>query len=181
MKGKTVVVTGGTSGIGKVAAEKLAEMGARLVLVARDRSRGEGTLARLREKAPGLAHTVHYADLTGRSPILPKSYLLILFAQTPAAEDPSGPRSSRMFSPTSSGCLQNRNTHPPRVMPKKEKPKIWRPRRPVKMAAQPLSRTCHGSVGQRIRLQQILTSWSTLYNAMRASFLRERYRQAATS
>ena len=64
MKGKTVVVTGGTSGIGEVAAEKLAEMGARIVLVARDRSRGEGTLARLREKAPGLAHTVHYADLT---------------------------------------------------------------------------------------------------------------------
>ena len=55
MKGKTVVVTGGTSGIGEVAAEKLAEMGARIVLVARDRSRGEGTLARLREKAPGLA------------------------------------------------------------------------------------------------------------------------------
>src|ERR1700682_6212459 len=39
-------------------------MGARIVLVARDRSRGEGTLARLREKAPGLAHAVHYADLT---------------------------------------------------------------------------------------------------------------------
>jgi NAD(P)-dependent dehydrogenase (short-subunit alcohol dehydrogenase family) len=64
MKEKTVVVTGGTSGIGGVAAKKLAEMGARIVLVARDRSRGEGTLARLREKAPGLAHTVHYADLT---------------------------------------------------------------------------------------------------------------------
>ncbi|MGA9215207.1 MAG: SDR family NAD(P)-dependent oxidoreductase, partial [Methylocella sp.] len=64
MKGKTVVVTGGTSGIGEVAAEKLAEMGARIVLVVRDRSRGEGTLARLREKAPSLAHTVHYADLT---------------------------------------------------------------------------------------------------------------------
>jgi retinol dehydrogenase 12 len=64
MKGKTVVVTGGTSGIGEVAVEKLAEMGARIVLVARDRSRGEGTLVRLREKAPGLTHTVHYADLT---------------------------------------------------------------------------------------------------------------------
>jgi short-subunit dehydrogenase len=50
MKEKTVVVTGGTSGIGEVAAEKLAEMGARIVLVARDRSRGEGTLARLRAK-----------------------------------------------------------------------------------------------------------------------------------
>jgi NAD(P)-dependent dehydrogenase (short-subunit alcohol dehydrogenase family) len=63
MKGKTVVITG-TSGIGEVAAEKLAEMGARIVLVARDKSRGEGTLARLRERTPDLAHAVHYADLT---------------------------------------------------------------------------------------------------------------------
>ena len=38
-------------------------MGARIVLIARDKSRGEVTLARLHEKAPDLAHTVHYADL----------------------------------------------------------------------------------------------------------------------
>ena len=31
MKGKTVVITGGTSGIGEVAAEALAQMGARIV------------------------------------------------------------------------------------------------------------------------------------------------------
>jgi NAD(P)-dependent dehydrogenase (short-subunit alcohol dehydrogenase family) len=47
MKGKTVVITGGTSGIGEIAAERLAQMGARIVLIARDRSRGEATLARL--------------------------------------------------------------------------------------------------------------------------------------
>jgi short-subunit dehydrogenase len=35
MKGKTVVVTGGTSGIGEVAAKVLAQMGAHIVLVAR--------------------------------------------------------------------------------------------------------------------------------------------------
>ncbi len=64
MKGKTVVITGGTSGIGEIAAEQLAQMGARIVLIARDKSRGEATLARLRERAPGLAHTVYYADLT---------------------------------------------------------------------------------------------------------------------
>ena len=40
MTGKTVVITGGTSGIGQVAAEALAGMGARIVLVARDRTRG---------------------------------------------------------------------------------------------------------------------------------------------
>jgi NAD(P)-dependent dehydrogenase (short-subunit alcohol dehydrogenase family) len=64
MKGKTVVITGATSGIGEAAAGKLAERGARIVLVARDKSRGEETLACLRKRAPGLAHTVHYADLT---------------------------------------------------------------------------------------------------------------------
>jgi len=64
MKGKTVVITGGTSGIGEVAALELAQMGARIVFVARDKSRAEATLARLRKRAPELAHTVHYADLT---------------------------------------------------------------------------------------------------------------------
>lgn len=64
MKGKTVVITGGTSGIGEVAAEKLAEMGARIVLIARSKSRATVTLARLKAKAPGVPHAVHYADLT---------------------------------------------------------------------------------------------------------------------
>jgi NAD(P)-dependent dehydrogenase (short-subunit alcohol dehydrogenase family) len=64
MKGKTVVITGGTSGIGEIAADRLAQMGARIVLIARSKSRGKVTLARLHEKAPDLAHTVHYADLT---------------------------------------------------------------------------------------------------------------------
>jgi NAD(P)-dependent dehydrogenase (short-subunit alcohol dehydrogenase family) len=62
--GKTVVITGATSGIGQVAAERLAAMGARLVVVARDRDRGERTLARLRECGPEAAHAVHYADLS---------------------------------------------------------------------------------------------------------------------
>lgn len=64
MHGKVVVITGATSGIGWVAAEKLARMGARLVLIARDRSRGEATLARLREAGPGISHTAHYANLS---------------------------------------------------------------------------------------------------------------------
>lgn len=64
MEGKTVVITGGTSGIGEVAAQTLATMGARIVLVARDQSRADATLARLRDSAPGVAHAVHFADLT---------------------------------------------------------------------------------------------------------------------
>lgn len=64
MTGKTVVITGGTSGIGQVAAEALAGMGARIVLVARDRARGDMTLARLRARGPGAEHAIHYADLS---------------------------------------------------------------------------------------------------------------------
>lgn len=64
MKGKTIVVTGATSGIGQVASEKLAAMGARIVFIARDRARGEATLSRLRECGPGLDHQIHFADLT---------------------------------------------------------------------------------------------------------------------
>ena len=65
MKGKVVVITGATSGIGQVAAEKLAAMGARIVQVARDRQRGEAAMQRLRELAPGASHAIHYADLAG--------------------------------------------------------------------------------------------------------------------
>ena len=64
MHGRVVVITGATSGIGQVAAEKLAAMGARLVLVARDRTRGEAALARLNTADPNARHTIHYADLS---------------------------------------------------------------------------------------------------------------------
>ena len=64
MHGKVVVISGGTSGIGEVAAERLAGLGARLVLVARDRARGEATLARLRAQGPGVGHVARYADLS---------------------------------------------------------------------------------------------------------------------
>jgi NAD(P)-dependent dehydrogenase (short-subunit alcohol dehydrogenase family) len=64
MQGKTVVITGATSGIGEVAALELAGNGARIVFIARDRNRGEATLAKLDAKTPGLSHKVHYADLS---------------------------------------------------------------------------------------------------------------------
>lgn len=64
MKGKVVVITGATSGVGQVAAEELAAQGARMVLVARDKARGAATLKRLRERAPDSMHSVHYADLS---------------------------------------------------------------------------------------------------------------------
>lgn len=64
LKGKVVVITGATSGIGQVAAERLAEMGARIVQIARDHGRGESALQRLRQRAPGVGHGIYYADLS---------------------------------------------------------------------------------------------------------------------
>lgn len=51
LKNKTVLVTGATSGIGLEACVKLAGMGADLVMVARDRARGEAAIARVVERA----------------------------------------------------------------------------------------------------------------------------------
>jgi NAD(P)-dependent dehydrogenase (short-subunit alcohol dehydrogenase family) len=62
MDGKTVVITGGTGGIGLVAARRLGELGARLVLVGSSRSRGAMAAATLR--AAGLAPEILYADLS---------------------------------------------------------------------------------------------------------------------
>ncbi len=64
MQGKVVVITGATSGIGEVAARRLAGMGARIVLVARDKTRGAAALARLRCGDTGVPHSVHYGDLS---------------------------------------------------------------------------------------------------------------------
>jgi NAD(P)-dependent dehydrogenase (short-subunit alcohol dehydrogenase family) len=64
MQGKTVVITGATSGIGAVAARRLAEQGARIVIVARDTQRAEETLRELRTANPAAAHSAHFADLS---------------------------------------------------------------------------------------------------------------------
>ncbi|HEV2955574.1 MAG TPA: SDR family NAD(P)-dependent oxidoreductase [Xanthobacteraceae bacterium] len=64
MQGKVVVMTGATSGIGEIAALRLAGQGARFVLIARDRARGEAVLARLRAAAPDPGHVCYYADLS---------------------------------------------------------------------------------------------------------------------
>ncbi|HSV22943.1 MAG TPA: SDR family oxidoreductase [Xanthobacteraceae bacterium] len=64
MHGKVVVITGATSGIGQIAATRLAALGARIILVARNPQRAETTLAKLREVGPELAHRAHFADLS---------------------------------------------------------------------------------------------------------------------
>jgi NAD(P)-dependent dehydrogenase (short-subunit alcohol dehydrogenase family) len=64
MQGSTIVISGATSGIGEVAADRLAAKGARIVFIARDRARGEETLKHLRAIAPQAEHAAHYADLS---------------------------------------------------------------------------------------------------------------------
>ena len=64
MKGKTVVATGATSGIGEEAVLALARMGARIVFVARDAKRAETALDKLERAAPKLRHSAHLADLS---------------------------------------------------------------------------------------------------------------------
>ena len=64
MAAKTIVVTGGTSGIGEVAAIRLAEQGARIVHIARDPARAAATQAALKKANPAADHAVHIADLS---------------------------------------------------------------------------------------------------------------------
>src|SRR5579871_3102097 len=64
MAAKTIVVTGGTSGIGEVAAVELAKQGARIVLIARDAARADVTLAKLRKANADADHKVHVAELS---------------------------------------------------------------------------------------------------------------------
>ncbi|MDE2184009.1 MAG: SDR family oxidoreductase, partial [Alphaproteobacteria bacterium] len=64
MKGKTVVITGATSGIGEVAAIELARRGARIAFVARSPFRADALIPRLTTVNPGAAHAVYHADLS---------------------------------------------------------------------------------------------------------------------
>jgi NAD(P)-dependent dehydrogenase (short-subunit alcohol dehydrogenase family) len=64
MSGKTVIITGATSGIGEIAALRLAEQGARIVFTARDRERANDTLAKLCRVNPSAGHSLHMGDLS---------------------------------------------------------------------------------------------------------------------
>src|SRR5215217_6494202 len=69
MDGKVVLVTGGTGGIGKVTAEGLANLGARVVVVGRDRSKGEIATAEIRARTGNEAIELMVADLSSQAEI----------------------------------------------------------------------------------------------------------------
>jgi NAD(P)-dependent dehydrogenase (short-subunit alcohol dehydrogenase family) len=69
MKGKTCIVTGATDGIGLEAACRLGALGARLVLVGRNRDKGAHALQKLRARVPDVVAAMHYADLSRRDEI----------------------------------------------------------------------------------------------------------------
>lgn len=62
LSGKTVLVTGATSGIGFEASVKLARMGAELVLVGRDRTRGEVALRAVKKRSGSDAASLMLCD-----------------------------------------------------------------------------------------------------------------------
>ena len=63
MKGKTVLVTGATSGIGVETAADLAGRGAKVVITARDATRGTTTIETIRARTPDADVTVMDLDL----------------------------------------------------------------------------------------------------------------------
>jgi retinol dehydrogenase 14 len=69
MQGRVVLITGSTSGIGKVTALELAQQGATVLAVSRDRARGEATVAELRSRAGGGAAELFVADLSSQEEV----------------------------------------------------------------------------------------------------------------
>ncbi len=69
LSGKTVLVTGASSGLGLEASVKLAGLGARLVLVARDRARGEAAIATVQRRSGSRAVSAMGCDFASLSQI----------------------------------------------------------------------------------------------------------------
>jgi len=66
---KICLITGATSGIGKATAMELASMGASVVMVGRDRGRGETVMAEIKEKSGNASVDLMLADVSSQEEI----------------------------------------------------------------------------------------------------------------
>ena len=65
--GKVCLITGGTGGIGLATAQELARRGAEVVLVGRERARGEAAVATIRQETDGASVSFMGADLSSQA------------------------------------------------------------------------------------------------------------------
>jgi NAD(P)-dependent dehydrogenase (short-subunit alcohol dehydrogenase family) len=69
MTGKTVLITGATNGIGKIAAIELARMGANVSIVARNRSKGQAVLEEIGRETNNVQLELFIADLSSMADV----------------------------------------------------------------------------------------------------------------
>lgn len=69
MEGSIVIVTGANSGLGKASAVALAQMGANVVMLCRDRQRGEAALAEIYERSGNQNVELILADLSSQQSV----------------------------------------------------------------------------------------------------------------
>src|SRR5688572_19084583 len=69
MSGKTVLITGGTGGIGRAAATRLASMGARVGITGRDRGRAQRAAAEIASEARSAMVDVFVADMSSQAEV----------------------------------------------------------------------------------------------------------------
>jgi NAD(P)-dependent dehydrogenase (short-subunit alcohol dehydrogenase family) len=69
MTGKTVLITGATNGIGKIAALELSRMGANVSIVARNRSKGQAVLEEIRRETNNVQIELFMADLSSMTDV----------------------------------------------------------------------------------------------------------------
>lgn len=69
MKDKVCLITGANAGIGKVTAQKLADAGATVVMVCRNRQKGEAALSEIKKKSGNTDVELMIADLSSQAEI----------------------------------------------------------------------------------------------------------------